>query len=49
MKKILVIYGDIWHPAEVIRKGLSYLTEFYDSMEFMEDAKDMLSASDLSQ
>lgn len=49
MKKILVIYGDIWHPAEVVRKGLSYLTEFYDSMEFMEDAKDMLSASDLSQ
>ncbi len=49
MKKILVIYGDIWHPAEVVRTGLSYLTEYYDSMEFVEDAKDMLSAADLSR
>jgi len=49
MKKILVLAGDIWHPAEVIRTGLSYLGEFYDSMEFMEDAKDMLSAGDLKQ
>ena len=49
MKKILVLYGDIWHPVEVVHKGLSYLTEFYDDMEFMEDAKDMLTAADLKQ
>ena len=49
MGKILVICGDIWHPAEVIRAGFSCLTEFYDQMTFMEDAKDMLTAADLQQ
>ena len=49
MANILVICGDIWHPAEVIKAGFSYLTEYYDQMTFMEDAKDMLTAADLAQ
>lgn len=47
MGKILVICGDIWHPVEVIRAGFSGLPEYYDRMVFVEDAKDMLTASDL--
>lgn len=49
MDKILVICGDIWHSAEVVKTGLSYLTAFYDQMTFVEDAKDILAASDLDQ
>lgn len=49
MDKILVICGDIWHPAEVIRAGFSCLREYGDQLTFMEDAKDMLTASDLAQ
>ena len=49
MAKILVISGDIWHPTEIIRAGFSYLKEYYDDMTFVEDAKDMLTASDLTQ
>ncbi len=48
MANILVICGDIWHPAEVIKSGFSCLTELYDQMTFMEDAKDMLTAADLA-
>ncbi len=49
MAKILVICGDIWHPAEVIKAGFSYLTDFYHQMTFMEDAKDMLTAAELAE
>lgn len=49
MDKILVICGDIWHPAEVIRAGFSCLREYGDQLTFMEDAKDMLTAADLAQ
>lgn len=48
MGKILVLYGDIWHSKEVVRTGLSYLPEYYDCMTFVEDAKDMLTAADLT-
>lgn len=48
MKRILVICGDIWHPAEVIRAGMALLGEYYDQMTFVEDAKDMLTAGDLA-
>lgn len=47
MGKILVICGDIWHPAEVIKEGFSYLEDYYPQMTFVEDAKDMLTAADL--
>lgn len=49
MNKILVIAGDIWHTMEVIKTGFSYVTEFYDQMTFVEDAKDMLVPADLEQ
>ncbi|MBE5815402.1 MAG: ThuA domain-containing protein [Clostridiales bacterium] len=48
MANILVLCGDIWHPAEVIRAGFSCLEEFYPHMTFVEDAKDMLTAADLA-
>lgn len=48
MANILVLCGDIWHPAEVIKSGFSYLTDYFDQMTFMEDAKDMLTAADLA-
>jgi len=49
MSKILVICGDIWHPAEVIKAGFACLPGFDHQMTFVEDAKDMLAASDLDQ
>lgn len=49
MGKILVICGDIWHPVEIIKAGFSLLPDFYSQMTFVEDAKDMLTASDLSE
>lgn len=44
-----MICGDIWHPVEVVREGLSGLEGFSGQMTFVEDAKDMLAASDLEQ
>ncbi|MBE5804882.1 MAG: ThuA domain-containing protein [Clostridiales bacterium] len=49
MGKILVICGDIWHTTEVVKTGFSCLTDFFHQMTFVEDAKDMLVASDLEQ
>lgn len=49
MAKILVISGDIWHPTEIIQAGFSYWPDFYDQMTFVEDAKDILTATDLQQ
>ncbi len=48
MANILVLCGDIWHPAEVIRAGFSALEELYPQMTFVEDAKDLLTAADLA-
>lgn len=39
--KILVLCGDYWHPAEVIRRGLKFLEGDYE-LDFVEDAKDIL-------
>jgi len=47
MDRILVICGDIWHPAEIIKSGFSLLSDFYGQMTFVEDAKDILTPSDL--
>lgn len=49
MANILVICGDIWHTTEVVKAGFSCLTEFYDQMTFVEDAKDILVAADLEK
>ena len=50
--KVLVLCGDYWHPAEVIRRGLSYLNETgaekYE-FDFVEDAKDLLTPEYISQ
>lgn len=48
MAKILVICGDIWHTTEVVKAGFSCLTDIYDHMTFVEDAKDMLTAAGLA-
>lgn len=47
MAKILVICGDIWHPTEVIKAGFSCLKDFPHQLTYVEDAKDMLTASEL--
>lgn len=41
--KVLVICGDIWHPAEVVKRGLAFL-DAEDGLEvdYICDAKDML-------
>jgi len=39
--KILVLCGDYWHPAEVIRRGLAFLKDTHE-LDFVEDAKDTL-------
>ena len=42
MQRILVICDDVWHPAEVIEKGIrSLATEDYE-FEFVKAAKDIL-------
>lgn len=51
--KVLVLCGDYWHPAEVIRRGLSYLNqtdagEMYE-FDFVEDAKDILTPEFIRQ
>lgn len=40
--KILVICGDLWHPAEVIRRGFSDLKNPEFEFDFINDAKDIL-------
>lgn len=43
MIRVLVICGDYWHPAEIIRRGLDALPDAADfAFDYMEDAKDML-------
>lgn len=49
MANILVICGDIWHTTEVVRAGFACLPEYYGQMTFVEDAKDILVASDLDR
>lgn len=38
---ILVLCDDYWHPGEVIRRGLSFLSDEHN-LDFVEDAKDIL-------
>lgn len=40
--RVLVIYDDLWHPAEVISKGLKTFREEDIELDFVQDAKDIL-------
>ena len=42
MKKILVLCDDMWHPAEVIERGLRDLNGSFAEFDFVRDAKDIL-------
>lgn len=39
--KILVLCDDYWHPAEVLKRGLAFLTDTHE-LDFIQDAKDIL-------
>ena len=40
--KILITCDDVWHPAEVIEKGLQFLKKDGHELHFIKDAKDIL-------
>ena len=42
MKKILVICDDLWHPAEIIEQGFSYIAGKDYCFDFVRTAKDIL-------
>lgn len=42
MTQVLVLCDDLWHPAEVIRRGLSDLQDREFHFDFVCDAKDIL-------
>jgi type 1 glutamine amidotransferase len=50
--KVLVICGDIWHPAEVVKRGFSYLDGFSEGkaeFDYICDAKDILTEEMLKE
>lgn len=47
--KVLVLCGDLWHPGEVVRMGLSPLASGGFDFTFVEDAKDILYADMLRE
>ena len=56
MKRILVLYDDIWHPADVIEKGFAALLEKVNAgagesyaFDYVKTAKDILLPEMLSQ
>jgi len=49
MTRVLVCCDDFWHPAEIIRKGLSFLESRGYSTDYVIDAKDTLTPSLLRQ
>lgn len=49
MKKILVISDDLWHPAEIVEKGFSYLSFDGYEVEMIRDAKDTLTPELLAE
>ena len=42
MQRVLVICDDVWHPAEVIEKGIAPLAADRYQFEFVKAAKDIL-------
>lgn len=49
MNKILVLCDDIWHPAEVIEKGIASLKEEKYYFDFVKAAKDILTPEMLEE
>ena len=49
MKKALVLCGDVWHSAEVVKKGFKALDEKNVQFDFVEDAKDILTEDYIGQ
>lgn len=49
MNKILVIGGDQWHPLEIIEKGFRRIPDLKGELEFIEDAKDILTVEKLKE
>lgn len=48
--KTLVICGDYWHPAEIVKRGMQALPDAADfGFDFVEDAKDLLYPDMLAQ
>lgn len=49
MRNILVICDDIWHPVEVIKKGLLPLLKGAYQVDLVKAAKDILTVDTISQ
>lgn len=49
MQRILVICDDVWHPAEVIEKGMGPLASDKYQFEFVKAAKDILTPEMISE
>ena len=49
MTKVLVICDDVWHPGEVIMRGLKGVGEGEISFDFVMDAKDILTQEILKE
>ena len=49
MQRILVICDDVWHPAEVIEKGILSLAAEDDQFEFVKAAKDILTSEMIAE
>ncbi|MDO5424088.1 MAG: ThuA domain-containing protein [Eubacteriales bacterium] len=49
MKKILVLCDDVWHPAEVVKRGMRPLAGQEYELDFVEDAKDILTPEMLEE
>ena len=43
---ILVLAGSMWHPSEMIRRGLADISDYH--FDFVEDAKDLLTSEMLA-
>lgn len=49
MKKLLVICDDVWHPAEIIEQGFSYIQSEEIQFDFVRTAKDILTEEMLAE
>lgn len=49
MKRLLVLCDDIWHPADVIEKGLDMLETEELKLDFVRTAKDILTPEMIAQ
>ena len=49
MKKILVICDDVWHPAEIVEQGFSYIQSEKIQFDFVRTAKDILTEELLAE